>query len=266
MVISRGGVSFLLIMVLFGMLAGCRFAEFAEYDLLPAALKHLNKGVRFQKGGMFEEAIEEYTLAIQIDTGLTEAYLGRAGALSALGEFEEAIPDFTRVIDIDPERFDAYYGRGIANTEIGNFESALSDFNKAIDIDPFSVSAFLNRANLKIQTEDLEGAFSDCTKAVTIDPENAVAFFNRGIVRERKKDYALAVQDYETAASLSAELASEAAKRIRSCRNRLRRKILIPSTNAGESARQAKKNKRLASNQPKFHYFLILDKDCKYKG
>ena len=163
--ISLGRAFFLLGMVMCGILGGCNFAGLTENGYLPSELQHLNKGVRLQKEGEFEAAIEEYTLAIRIDTGLTEAYLGRAGAFSAVGEYAEAIPDFTRVIDLDPERFEAFYGRGIANMEIGNYESALLDFDKAIAINPYSTSAFLNRADLKIRTEDLKSALFDCSKA-----------------------------------------------------------------------------------------------------
>ena len=48
------------------------------------------------------------------------------------GFYDEAIEEFTKALDYDDTLADAYYNRGLAYEKLGNIESAMKDFQQAI--------------------------------------------------------------------------------------------------------------------------------------
>jgi len=65
---------------------------------------HAVLGTIYQKLGMVEGAIEEYTLAIGLDPANVEAYVNRGELLIQKGYFEQAAVDFKKAMDLDPTR------------------------------------------------------------------------------------------------------------------------------------------------------------------
>jgi tetratricopeptide (TPR) repeat protein len=58
--------------------------------------------------------------------------------LSELGKnnYEEAINNFTKAIELDPKDASVYNNRGNAYANLNKYEEALNDYNKAIELDP----------------------------------------------------------------------------------------------------------------------------------
>ena len=60
----------------------------------------------------------------------------RALAWANKGDYNQAISDFTKAVEKDPFDTDSLIGRGEAWQSKGKFKRALSDFKKALSIDP----------------------------------------------------------------------------------------------------------------------------------
>ena len=60
------------------------------------------------------------------------------------GEYDQAISDFSMAIEENPKYFQAFNGRGIAYYRKGQYNKAISDYNKALEIDPKNAHAFKN--------------------------------------------------------------------------------------------------------------------------
>ncbi|GAJ13974.1 unnamed protein product, partial [marine sediment metagenome] len=58
----------------------------------------LDQGNNFLDQGYYDEAIEEYTDAIELDPNLAVAYYNRGRAYKELGKKSEAIDDFEKCI------------------------------------------------------------------------------------------------------------------------------------------------------------------------
>jgi tetratricopeptide (TPR) repeat protein len=65
-----------------------------------------------------------------------QAYLYRAYANRQLGNTNNAINDYTSAIDIEPENLQAYIERGTVYVELGQLEDAIRNFTWVIDHDP----------------------------------------------------------------------------------------------------------------------------------
>src|SRR3989304_9004777 len=60
------------------------------------------------KENKLEEALAEYTKAIETNVNLSEAYYGRGGVYLEQEKLEEAVTDFRKAIDINPKYIDAH--------------------------------------------------------------------------------------------------------------------------------------------------------------
>jgi tetratricopeptide (TPR) repeat protein len=59
----------------------------------------------------------------------------RASALTALGKLNEAIADFTEAIELDPNRPEVLYSRALAAERMGNLKVAEGDRRRAAELD-----------------------------------------------------------------------------------------------------------------------------------
>lgn len=97
---------------------------------------NVRKGNYRLEDGQYEEAMEEFNLALRKNPEHRGAYLGIGVTHTQTGRLEDAIKALDRAIEIDPEFAVAYANRGIVNDRLGNYEQALGDYRKAIELDP----------------------------------------------------------------------------------------------------------------------------------
>lgn len=99
-------------------------------------------GVRYLSEGNFEDAIIAFTVAIEIDSKQTPAYVGRGDAYVLSGETEE------------------------------NLAAAKADYERAIKLDETSTEAYLGLADVYIRQEDYEKALEILWEAIKKTGEN----------------------------------------------------------------------------------------------
>jgi len=116
-----------------------------EGDILTAA-ELVNKGSSLDNLGFYEEAIECYDRAIEIDDRDSTAYYNKAHALDSLQKFPEAIDEYENAIGIMEElrrqgRSDilndlaaAYMNKGNALQQMHQLPEAVLQYEKAIGI------------------------------------------------------------------------------------------------------------------------------------
>ena len=70
----------------------------------------VDRGNRYSRNGVYGKAIEDYTIAIELDRDHAEAFYNRGCSWYEAGRFDDAIADLTRAIELDPLA-DHYYGQ-----------------------------------------------------------------------------------------------------------------------------------------------------------
>jgi tetratricopeptide (TPR) repeat protein len=96
----------------------------------------VRKGNYRLEDGQYEEALEQFGLALEADSESVRAYQGIAVTYLQMGRLKEAVEIFTRVVTLDPAYAIAYADRGIALDRLGRHEEALRDYRMAIEIEP----------------------------------------------------------------------------------------------------------------------------------
>ncbi|HMQ54669.1 MAG TPA: tetratricopeptide repeat protein [Anaerolineae bacterium] len=174
-----------------------------EQHSLQEAMALNKRGLAHVSTRNYEQAIIDYTKAIQLDPQYAEAYNNRSTAHLMMGNYGQAVTDCTAAIDFAAEFVAAYVNRGIAYTGLRDFERAQADFAKAVALDPNNVYAFFNRGNAFLwnkQNSEAVGAFS---QAIKLDPEFVAAYVNRGVAYTELRRYEPALADCSQAIALN---------------------------------------------------------------
>ena len=94
----------------------------------------------------FDEAILDYTKALQLNDKMTDAYYNRAKILLSRKDIENpdmdrAITDLEKALELDPNFVDALYAMGAAQKKVENYNKALEYLNRAIELNPDFIHA-----------------------------------------------------------------------------------------------------------------------------
>ncbi len=174
-----------------------------QITVVNPALKHLEQGDIYADQGQWDEAIIEYTKAIELDPQLALAYNNRACTYNEKGEFDRAIADCDRAIELDPQLAEAYGNRAFAYMVKGEIDRAIADCDRAIELDPQLAGAYVNRAWAYNEKGDFDRAIADCDRAIELDPGLAPAYLMRGASYAVKGEVAKAVSDLERCIEIS---------------------------------------------------------------
>ncbi|PSB04588.1 tetratricopeptide repeat-containing S1 family peptidase [Merismopedia glauca] len=163
---------------------------------------YLQANDKYEKGN-YQEAIENYTKAIEIDPQYTNAYNNRGIAYGNLGNYQQAISDYARAIALNPQDPDAYYNRGNAYDDLGEYQKAISDYDRAITLNPQDLEAYNNRGIAYRKLGDYQKAISDYNRAIALNPRSPNPYYNRGIAYTNVGEYQKAISDYDLAIALN---------------------------------------------------------------
>lgn len=95
------------------------------------AFQFVMQGQGFFREQKWKEAAEQYTIAIQMDADMPDAYSGRASARLELNEIEEARQDFRKAYELDPYNSQAITGLGLALVLEDKYDEAIKTVEDA---------------------------------------------------------------------------------------------------------------------------------------
>jgi tetratricopeptide (TPR) repeat protein len=151
------------------------------------AQQHLAAARRLAEQRQYEQAIKEFTAALDAMRTTTEAVL-------------QSAPDADVLLE-----------RGIAYLKLGFPDTAAADFTEVLRVRPRHAVAYGMRGECHLLLGDLYNAVRDCTEAIRWQPDNAAAYRFRGQAYLNRGQYTRAVADLEQALALAPALRGDAA-------------------------------------------------------
>lgn len=130
----------------------------------PTVSELYGQGLAYLRAGQYEQAIDYFTKACDIDPRNQYILLHRGQAYAAIGDFEHAEYDFNRVLKLNPKNPRAYYLRGLVYRDKKRFNLAYGDFQKAIELNPRYAQAYYQSGLLKEKKKLFRDALTDYKK------------------------------------------------------------------------------------------------------
>jgi len=94
------------------------------------------EGNGFMKQQKFDDAIQSYNKAIEIDPKNAVFYCNRAAAQTGKEAFDRALTDCRKALEIDPDYSKAYSRMGLTYSKMEAYDSAVECYEKALKLDP----------------------------------------------------------------------------------------------------------------------------------
>ena len=116
------------------------------------------------KKGNINNAIIYLNEAIEIEPNDARFYISR-GTFKGTENYEDAIEDYTKAIEIECNNVFAFRLRGDSKRKLGDYQGAIDDYTKAIEIYPDNAHLYNYLAESKRKLGDNEAADEDDRKA-----------------------------------------------------------------------------------------------------
>jgi tetratricopeptide (TPR) repeat protein/tRNA A-37 threonylcarbamoyl transferase component Bud32 len=149
---------------------------------------HSNLGVALNAKGKPDKAIDCFRRAIEIDPGLAHAHNNLGNALRAKGDLVKAIDHYEQAVRLAPGSPEPHYNLGLIKKAQGKMEEAIAHYEKALRIAPRLFQAHNNLGNILIDQGRLEEAITHFQQAVDLKPTDALSQSNLARALQMKAD------------------------------------------------------------------------------
>lgn len=137
---------------------------------------YLDNGIFDFQNGRCEQAIENINKSLELKNDWEIPYFYRAAAYQALENYDEAMLDYTKAIQLNENMTDAYYNRAriiLSRKDIENpdVSKAVKDLEKALELDPKFVDALFAMAAAQKKLGDYHKSLVYLEKLLQIEPD-----------------------------------------------------------------------------------------------
>jgi Tfp pilus assembly protein PilF len=136
---------------------------------------HYNLAAMLQARDKLEDALTEYSAAVQLRPDDATANNALGAALLAEGQPEKATPYLLTALKSRPDDFDAHYNLGHALIAQDDFEGAAAQFRLALQVHPEDASAEANLGTALAEMGRFPEAKRHFERALQIDPNQSIA-------------------------------------------------------------------------------------------
>src|SRR5581483_8007031 len=143
---------------------------------------HNNLGVLYYHKGLYEEAVEAFTRALELDAKMQVAQRNLEIAYFSTGYYERRVGELHERLRITPADREAHWELGRAYALLGRSAEAVTEFNELLRHHPDDLGAVVQLGLAEKASGDLETAQTWFEKARDLDPSSSVIHFYVGEV------------------------------------------------------------------------------------
>ena len=170
-----------------------------------------HEGNSLYRSGKYLEAIQKYTSFIEATDEplvIKSGHINRGLSYDRIQEYDKAIEDFTIAISLDSTDMASFIDRGLANMHAKNFETAKVDFNYVIQMNTdkrMKENALYWLAQIDYKSGNMQGAINNCSQLLESNPGDTEVIFLRASAYSMSRDFAKSVDDYSQLIKLMPE-------------------------------------------------------------
>ena len=142
--------------------------------------EYLDKGIEELRTGDLDIALDNMNKSIELRNDWDISYFYRAVVNQALKNFDDALLDYTKALQINPKMTDAYYNRAEIllsrkDIESPDIERAVADLEKAIELDDKFVSALFAMGAAQKKLGNYNKSLEYLDRVLAIEPDAIMA-------------------------------------------------------------------------------------------
>ncbi len=145
----------------------------------------------------FEDSVEAYQKALEVQPEFPVALSNLANSLGALERFEEAEACVRKALELNPQYPTAWNNLGALLVKQGKFREATETFEKSLELMPDNESVHRNLGAVLIRQGKLAEGTEYSNSALRLNPRSAEAHRNRAIVWLLTGNFAAGWDEYE---------------------------------------------------------------------
>lgn len=177
------------------------FPQFAE--------GYLSRGTVHNKLNMWENAIFDFSTALELDNTLGQAYIGLSDSLKSSGDLINAIKVLENSLKFPETLNIGLMRRGKLLFYSREFDQALADFERIVEASPDNTEAYYYKAFCLLgQNNQIDAAVAleQVIKYDTQKKYTGAAIYNLGAIKIKQKDFFGAFYTFQRACELGLEL------------------------------------------------------------
>ena len=165
-----------------------------------SAKKYYKAGVEFVESMKYDDAIVQFTSAINLEPSNPDYYYKRGLAYENLLKYPEAQADFEKAILFDAKNVDAMIRLGIIHNKTSKYEEALTVLNHASALDKRNAEIYPPKVITLTALEKYDQALKASDTAIILK-ESGMNLYYRGVVYKKLNNEPLAKKEFEKAIS-----------------------------------------------------------------
>ncbi len=151
-------------------------------------------GRSLTKQKKYDEAIQQYRHAVELDSTLSEVYFDLGTLLVIQKRYAEAVPCFDKKISTDTTAAGAYFNKGIAYIGLSDWQAAIPVLKKGLHYKPEHLDGRLSLARTFAQVDSFAQAEAEYEAVLKLDPKQSEAYKQIGYYNLIRKNYPKATQ------------------------------------------------------------------------
>lgn len=186
---------FVLILLVGLMGAGCASQQKQgrdEANIKARARAHTDLGAVYFQNKQYEVALEEFTLAAEIDPNFGLAYNGLGLVRAALGQDDMAEMNFRKAIQIEPNNSESHNNYGSFLCARNRIDESITEFMTAVKNPLYNTPAlaYTNAGICSLRKQDTPKAEVYFQRALQIDPLLGIAAYQLADIQFKRNDAA----------------------------------------------------------------------------
>ena len=167
------------------------------------ALLFSNLGTIQRRMGKNKEALESYSLALNLTPYSVTMLLNRASLLMEMNDMDRAYMDYCGVLDLDKKNTEALMFRAYIYMKRRQYQDARLDYRSYLEIDPGNKTARLGMALVNQKDKRYHESLEDFNRLIVDYPEDVSLLKARAELEIEMNSLDLALLDLENASKLT---------------------------------------------------------------
>jgi tetratricopeptide (TPR) repeat protein len=170
------------------------------------AALHNNRGNTLQELGRLPEAVESYSIALDLEPANADTLHNRAVANMLLNRYAQALRDYDELLARHGERVPDLLGRGAALVALDRNSEALAPLTRAAELLPDDVQAHIQLGVVLMRLDRHAEAVTSFDRALALKSDLPAVLNNRGVSLAALGRSDAALKDFIGAAALAGDM------------------------------------------------------------